>query len=119
MAKTILVADDNKHELYLVQVRLEEAGYKVLCAKDGEEAIGLTQENKPDLLILDVRMPKLDGDQVYMMLKSDPATKHIPILILTGLRSDAEIASSHEEDIFAKPVNFETLKARLKQLLGE
>lgn len=119
MAKTILVADDNKGQRMLLQTRLEAWGYKVDLAQNGEEALSKAHSDKPDLLILDVSMPKMDGDEVYMYLKSEPAFRSIPILILTGLRSEKEIRESHEENMFAKPVNFEELKVRIRALIGE
>ncbi len=119
MSKRILIADDDEKIAYLVQVRLESKGYSVITAKDGEEALEKVQSSKPDLLILDVRMPKLDGDQVYMTLHSKPETKNLPILMLTGLRTENEIDANHEENIFAKPVDFERLLAKIKQVLGE
>ncbi len=119
MPKRILVADDDYKISFLMQLKLEEKGYSVVTAKDGEETLELVKTAKPDLLILDVRMPKLDGDQVYMTLHSQPETRALPILMLTGLRSDEEIEASHEENIFAKPVHFEKLFGKIKQILGE
>ena len=119
MAKRILVADDDPKIAYLVQVRLESKGYSVITAKDGEESLAKVRSEKPDLLLLDVRMPKMDGDEVYMTLHSQPETKALPILMLTGLRTDAEIDANHEENIFAKPVDFERLFGKIKQILGE
>ncbi len=119
MKKNILVADDDYKVAELIKVRLEEKGYSVVLAYDGEKALELARTLKPDLLILDVTMPKLDGDQVYMTLHSEPATKKMPILMLTGLRSEDEIEEMHEENIFSKPVQFEKLFDKIKQLLGE
>ncbi len=119
MPKRILVADDDHKVSFLMQVKLEGKGYQVLTAKDGEEALEKVKKEKPDLLILDVRMPKLDGDQVYMTLRSNPDTKKLPILMLTGLRTESEIEAGHEENIFAKPVDFDKLFVKIRQLLGE
>ena len=119
MPKRILVADDDHKIAFLMQVKLETKGYSVVTAKDGEEALEKVKSAKPDLVILDVRMPKLDGDQVYMTLHSKPETKALPILMITGLRTDAEIDAGHEENIFAKPVDFERLFSKIKQILGE
>lgn len=117
--KKILVADDDQRISFLMQVRLEEKGYQVITAKDGEEALEKTRELKPDLLILDVRMPKMDGDDVYLTLRSFTETRRLPIFMLTGLRTESEIEENHEENIFAKPVNFDALFSRIKTTLGE
>ncbi len=117
MLKRILVADDDAKIVSLLQLRLEQNGYSVLTAKDGEEALEKTRIHKPDLLLLDVSMPKIDGDQVYMALHSDPQTQKIPILMMTGLRSDEEIEASREEGIVAKPVNFDKLMTKIKTYL--
>jgi len=119
MPKRILVADDDHKICFLMQLKLEEKGYAVVTAGDGEETLEKVKSSKPDLLILDVRMPKLDGDQVYMTLHSQAETKKLPILMMTGLRTDEEIQTEHEENIFAKPVNFEKLFSKIKQILGE
>ena len=119
MKKRILIADDDYRVLELVKVMLEDKGYSVIQAGDGEEALEKTFLEKPDLLILDVNMPRVDGDEVYMTLHSKPETKKLPILMLTGLRSEKEIDASQDENMFAKPVKFEKLFARMKQILGE
>ena len=116
--KTILVADDDKRVTLLLKERLEEEGYRTLTARDGEEALELVHARRPDLVLLDVSMPRLDGDQVYMELKANVATKHIPVLILTGLRSDEEIAAAHDDDMLAKPVNFEVLFRKIRERIG-
>lgn len=118
MSKKILIADDDARIALLLKVRLEEKGYSVSTAKDGEEALAKARSEKPDLLISDVRMPKMEGDDVYMALRSDPATQNMPILMITGLRTDKEIEADGEENMFAKPVDFNRLLERIQQLLG-
>lgn len=119
MPKHILVADDDDKISFLVQLKLQEKGYSVMTARDGQEVLEMVKAARPDLLILDVCMPKMDGDQVYMTLHSQPQTRNLPILMLTALRSDEEIEEGHEENIFAKPVHFDRLFAKIKQILGE
>ena len=102
-----------------MQVRLEEKGYKVVTAKDGVETLEKVRSERPDLLILDVRMPRMDGDEVYMTLHGDDKTRHLPIFILTGLRTESEIESNPEENTFAKPVDFDSLFSHIRQTLGE
>ena len=118
MKKRILVVDDDARLVFLIRELLEAHGYEVIAAQDGEEAVEKTRRIKPDLVLLDVRMPKMDGDEVYMSLRAEPSTKHIPILMLTGLRSEKEIAENKEENILAKPVNLQVLLVKVKELAG-
>lgn len=119
MGKRILVADDDRRIAELVKIQLEDSGYSVITAFDGEEALDQVKSGKPDLVILDVNMPKLDGDEVYMTLHASAETKALPILMLTGLRSEKEIEAEKDENMFAKPVRFEKLLGRIRQLIGE
>ena len=119
ISKKILVADDDQRITLLMKIKLEEKGYAVMTAQDGEEALEKVRTEKPDLLLLDVNMPKLDGDQVYMTLRAQPETKKLPILMLTGLRTEEEVEAEHDENMFSKPVKFEKLFARMRQILGQ
>lgn len=119
MAKQILVADDDKGLVKMMEVFLGSKGYTVIPAYDGEEALRKVKSLKPDLVILDVTMPKVDGDVVYMEMRAEPTTKSIPILFLTGLRTEKEIAEENEENTFAKPLQFEPFLAKVRELLGE
>ena len=118
MSKKILVADDDPKLVFMMREFLEGRGYVVVTAQDGEEALEIVQKTKPDLILLDVQMPKLDGDEVYMALRGNASTKTLPILILTGLRSEKEILENREENIFAKPVNLQKLLAKIRGMLG-
>ena len=80
----IVVADDELHILYVVAVKLREAGYTVLTARDGEELFELVQLERPDLLIADFQMPYLSGLEVCQRLRQIPATAHIPAVILSA-----------------------------------
>ncbi|HTL70855.1 MAG TPA: response regulator [Candidatus Eisenbacteria bacterium] len=119
MAKTILIADDDKGILVMMESVLAGRGYKVVTANNGEQAVKAAQRVSPDLIILDVQMPKMDGDEAAMVLKEDEATSRIPVLFCTGLRTDKEIAEAREENIFAKPVHFDLLLEKIKSILGE
>lgn len=83
--KTILLADDDPLLVKLYQTKLEKAGFAVLVARDGEEALSLVKTSKPDLILLDIIMPKITGIGVLQRLKADPQTKNIPVLVLTNL----------------------------------
>lgn len=80
----IVVADDELHILYVVAVKLREAGYTVLTARDGEELFELVQLERPDLLIADFQMPYLSGLEVCQRLRQIPATAHIPAVMLSA-----------------------------------
>src|SRR5437868_10134721 len=82
--KTILVADDETHILHVVSLKLRNAGYRVLTARDGQEAFEIALAEKPDLLITDYHMPQLSGLELCQKLKQDPATCLIPAIMLTA-----------------------------------
>jgi len=82
--KTILVADDETHILHVVSLKLRNAGYRVLTAQDGMEALELALHERPDLLITDYHMPQLSGIELCQKLKADPVTTGIPAIMLTA-----------------------------------
>jgi len=86
-AHTVLVVDDEQDLLDLIEYNLKKEGYKVLKAEDGLEALKIAKEHKPDLVLLDIMMPKMDGLEVCDKMRSDPELQHIPIIFLTA-RSD-------------------------------
>jgi CheY-like chemotaxis protein len=83
-AKTILVADDESHILHVVSLKLRNAGYTVVTARDGQEAFELAHQQHPDLLITDYHMPQLSGIELCQKLKQDPTTSEIPAIMLTA-----------------------------------
>jgi CheY-like chemotaxis protein len=85
MAKKILIADDEAHILTLLEVRLSKAGYSVIKAGTGVEAVALAKKELPQLIISDIMMPDIDGGEVSKILEGDPTTKDIPIIFLTAL----------------------------------
>src|SRR5437764_841172 len=87
---TLLIIDDDPTTLGLLRTRLEKAGYRVKEAKDGADGLRIAESDPPDLIFLDVRMPKVDGWQVCRTLKSNPATNQCPIIMLTGCSQDAQ-----------------------------
>lgn len=92
MAKKILVIDDEPELVKAVEVRLKTSGYEVEVAYDGSAGIAKAEEIKPDLILLDIVMPKMDGYEVCKRLKDDPETKDIPIIVLT-----ASVAAGQQE----------------------
>jgi len=84
MGKRILIIEDEAELVNLIKLRLESGNFEVLAAYDGEEGLKKAKEEKPDLILLDIIMPKIDGLVVCRRLKDDPATKEIPIIIVTA-----------------------------------
>ncbi len=91
----ILVADDEVDIQTILQRGLEAAGHTVVVASDGEEALEKLKKEKIDLVILDIIMPKLDGIQVLQMIKKSPATRDIPVIMLTGQSSDEDLLKGY------------------------
>jgi DNA-binding response OmpR family regulator len=117
----VLVADDDHDILALVTFRLDRAGYNVLAAHDGEEALRLAAEHAPDLAVIDVMMPKLDGYEVTARLRQNAATRRMPIILLTARVQEADIARGFEagaDDYVKKPFSPQELGARVQAILG-
>lgn len=120
-APLVLVADDDEDILGLVSFRLERSGYEVAAAKDGEEALRLARELSPALVVLDVMMPRLDGYEVTRRLREDEATRGIPVILLTALAQEADVARGFEsgaDDYLRKPFSPQELAARVQAVLG-
>ena len=121
MAKKILVVDDEPDILKVVIFRLKRAGYDVSTAVDGQGALDLVHKDKPDLMLLDLRLPIIDGTEVAKRVKSDEELKNIPIIILTA-SSDAsrykEIEEIKADDFMLKPFNPEELMVKVKKFIG-
>ena len=121
MAKhEILVVDDEKTILELVEYNLMRNGYKVACVETGEHALREARSNLPDLVILDLMLPGLDGLEVCKLLRGNPKTEHIPIIMLTAKGEEADIVSGLElgaDDYITKPFSPRVLLARVKAAL--
>ena len=117
----VLVADDDDDIRDLVAFRLDRAGYEVLRAGDGQQALDLAKEHIPDLAVLDVMMPKLTGYDVTRELRADPETSRIPVILLTARVQEADVARGFEagaDDYVKKPFSPQELKARVQAVLG-
>jgi DNA-binding response OmpR family regulator len=117
----ILAADDDEDILELVTFRLERSGYTVLQARDGEEAFQLAKEKKPDLAVLDVMMPKMDGFELTRRLRAEETTRRIPIILLTARAQDADLQQGFDagaDDYIRKPFSPQELRARVQSILG-
>jgi DNA-binding response OmpR family regulator len=117
----ILAADDDEDILQLVSFRLGRSGYRVLQAHDGEEAVALALEHEPDLAVLDVMMPKMDGFEVVRRLRAEEATKTMPIIMLTARAQDTDVQGGFEagaNDYLRKPFSPKELRTRVQALLA-
>jgi CheY-like chemotaxis protein len=119
-SKTILVADDEPEQVATLQALLSERGYKVITALSGESALQKATTYQPDLIILDIMMPKMDGTEVAMLLKHDMRTKNIPIFFVTAVISPEDQArvTGNPNPIFAKPVKLHELLSAIQNALA-
>jgi len=108
MPKKILAVDDEKHIVRLVQVNLERQGYEVITANDGKEALQKVEEEHPDLVVLDVMMPYMDGFEVLQSLRRNPETQNIPVIMLTAKAQDQDVFRGWQSGVdcyLTKPFN--------------
>ena len=118
--KNILIVDDEKDILELIKFNISNNGYNCFCAENGEAAIKLAKNKIPDLIILDLMLPGIDGLDVCRILKNNKETKNIPILMLTAKTSDENIIEGLEagaDDYVTKPFSIKVLLARVENLL--
>ncbi len=121
MPRRILAVDDEKHIVRLIQVNLERAGYQVVTAFDGPEALKKVESDRPDLIVLDVMMPKMDGFEVLKRLQANPETREIPIIMLTAKAQDADVFRGWASGVSAyltKPFNPLELITFVKRILS-
>ena len=119
--RTILVADDEEDLRELVTYRLTRSGYKVIGAGDGLQALELAAERTPDLMVLDVMMPKLDGYELTRRVRAEAALRSIPVILLTARSQESDIDRGFEvgaDDYLKKPFNPDELVARVRAVLG-
>ncbi len=117
----VLVADDDPDILALVRFRLERDGYEVLSAPDGETALDLAMARTPDLAVLDVMMPRLDGYEVTRRLREHGPTTTIPIILLTARVQEPDLERGFEagaDDYVTKPFSPQALGERIQAALG-
>ena len=116
----ILVVDDNQQNLELIQAYLEDLECKTAAARDGIEALEMVAQQKPDLILLDVMMPRRSGFEVCRRLKSNPETGDIPVIMVTALNEFGDIErgiDSGTDDFVSKPINRLELLTRIKTML--
>ena len=108
MPRKILAVDDERHIVRLVQVNLERAGYQVVTAFDGREALEKVEAEQPDLVVLDVMMPYMDGFEVLQTLRKNQATRDLPVIMLTAKAQDADVFRGWQSGVdcyLTKPFN--------------
>ena len=123
MKKKILVIEDDEDLVRVIEMKLRQEGYEVDHAYDGETALKKISEFKPDLLILDVMIPKIDGVSLNNKLKEDPKTRDLPIIVLTGKIGLKELFMVKDQltvsAYYQKPILLSTLVDKIKELLKE
>jgi DNA-binding response OmpR family regulator len=121
MAKKVLVCDDEPYIVESVSYVVRKAGFEVVVAEDGEEALEAGRREKPDLIFLDIMMPKITGYEVCRQLKEDPATKHTYIVMLTARGQEEDERKALEmgaDEFMTKPFSPRKMRAKLLEILG-
>lgn len=116
----IYVVDDEKDLTWLLEKSLSQEGHQVVCANDGLEALRLIRQRRPDLVILDVMMPGIDGIELHRRMRSDPVLRAVPVLFLTvkgDVKDQIEDFVAGRDEHLAKPFDLRELKARVEALL--
>jgi two-component system cell cycle response regulator DivK len=119
---TIMIVEDNEFSRDALSRRLQRRGYDVCLACNGFEAVGIARAGKLDLILMDLGLPVMDGWEATRQLKGDPATRHIPIIVLSAhaMTNDREMALAAGSDEFdSKPVRFDRLLDKIETLLSQ
>jgi CheY-like chemotaxis protein len=117
----ILYVEDNDDNVYVVKSRLGRAGFTVLVATDGEQGVAIAESERPDLILMDLSLPGLDGWEATRRLKAAPATKDIPIIAVSAhaMAGDREGAlAAGCDDYDTKPIDFARLRAKIEALVS-
>ena len=117
----VLIVEDNPVNMELAVMLLESAGHSVLRAEDAETGLALARAKRPDLILMDIQLPGMDGLTATRMLKDDPATCAIPIIALTALAmigDEARILAAGCDDYIAKPLHYKHFLAKIAEFVG-
>ena len=120
--KKILIVEDELELVKAMQIRLEQAGYEIITSFDGQDALDKAKREVPDLIILDLMLPKMDGYKVCGLLKADSRYNRIPVIMATarGQESDSKLGFEVGADAYiVKPFQYEFLLSKIKELLKE
>jgi len=121
MAKKIVLAEDEPQIARLIEFKLKKEGYEVIWKENGEEALKAIKADKPDLILLDIMMPVMDGYEVLRRVKEDENLKSIPVIMLTARAQEKDVVKGIDlgaEDYITKPFHPAELLARVKRILG-
>ena len=116
----VLIADDIQQNRELLEAYLADEGYEILMASDGQQTMQLVDKHQPDLILLDIMMPRMSGYEVCSQIKGDPARRGIMVLIVTALNETGDIEKAVNagcDDFLTKPVNRLELRTRVRSLL--
>lgn len=123
MAKRALIADDNDRNRKLLRVILDKAGYETVEAEDGARALALARELRPDIVLMDYRMPGMNGIEATRALKADASTAGIPVFIVTSSAMEGDrdriIRESGCDELFTKPIDYRQILAAVDRRIGE
>jgi DNA-binding response OmpR family regulator len=118
---TVLLADDDAHITFIVARKLDTAGFTVFIAADGEEALEMAREVRPDLIVTDLQMPHMSGLEMCKALRQDPATADIPAIMLTArgyVLEDSQMAQTGIKRVMSKPFSAREVLAEIGEILG-
>jgi CheY-like chemotaxis protein len=119
--KRILYVEDNDDNIYVVTNRLGRAGFTVLVARDGEQGVAMARAERPDLILMDLRLPVIDGWEATRRIKADESTRHIPVLAPSAHAMAGDRARALEagcDDYDTKPIDLPRLRAKIDALLS-
>jgi len=122
MAKKIVLAEDEPQIARLIEFKLKKEGYQIVWKENGEEALKAIKADRPDLILLDVMMPVMDGYEVLRRVKEDENLKSIPVVMLTARAQERDVVKGIDlgaEDYITKPFHPAELLARVKRILGK
>lgn len=120
--KRILCVDDSDLILLMERLVLAREGYELVTASDGEEALARAEENRPDLILLDVVMPRMSGLEACRRLRADERTRNVPIIMLSTRADEEELAAAYGsgcDDYLTKPIDGQILLAKVRKALGD
>jgi len=116
----ILIVDDNPANVEILKMRLAANNYEIITASDGEAGLAMARDRQPDLILLDIMMPKMDGFEVCRRLKGDPSLPFMPIIMVTAKADSRDVVAGLEaggDEYLTKPVDHAALVARVKSML--
>ncbi len=121
MSKRVLVVEDHEDNMRIMSDMLSSAGYEVIKAVTGVEGVAMAESHNPDLILMDIMLPGLDGYEATRRIKDNAALRHIPVIAVTSYAMDGEESKAEEagcDAYFSKPVSPRTLLAKVREYIG-